>query len=104
MNVNNNPDVTTLALLNLIRLLAAELVAGQHRDDVVKLIRSIDLKLNATPLPDGVEGDQAREGIARARELLRPYVKQLRAQAVAARARDREVSEAMSSPKPKFLQ
>ena len=30
--VNDISDVTTLALLNLIRLLAAELVAGEHRD------------------------------------------------------------------------
>jgi hypothetical protein len=41
--VSDTPGVTTLALLNLIRLLAAELVAGEHRDDATKLIQAIDI-------------------------------------------------------------
>ena len=86
--MSNTPDVTTLALLNLIRLLSAELVAGDHRDDVTKLIEAMDRQLSATPLPRGIDVNDARAGISRARELLRPYVTHVREQAEAARARD----------------
>lgn len=73
--------VTTLALLNLIRLLAAELVAGEHRDDVDRLIRAMDQKLDITPLPKGIDVNEARAGIAHAKTLLRPYVERIREQA-----------------------
>jgi hypothetical protein len=86
--MSNTPDVTTLALLNMVRLLSAELVAGEHRDDVTKLIDAMDRQLNATPLPRGVDVNDARAGIARARDLLRPYVAHVRDQAAAARRRD----------------
>lgn len=86
--MSNTPDVTTLALLNLVRLLSAELVAGEHRDDVAKLFEAMDRQLNATPLPRGIDVNDTRTGIARARELLRPYVAHVRDQAEAARARD----------------
>jgi hypothetical protein len=82
-------DVTTLALLNLIRLLAAELVAGEHRHDVEKVIAAIDRKLNSTPLPRGTDMNDARAGITRARELLRPYVAHLRDRARAAQMKSR---------------
>jgi hypothetical protein len=82
------PDVTTLALLNLIRLLSAELVAGEHRDDLNKLIEAMDRQLNATPLPRGIDVNDARAGIAHARDLLRPYIAHVRNQAEAARVRD----------------
>jgi hypothetical protein len=85
MNEKPETTVATLALLNLVRLLAAELVVGEHRIDVERLIRAIDQKLNATPLPRGTDVNDARAGIARARELLRPHVKQLRSQARAVR-------------------
>jgi hypothetical protein len=86
----NSPEnsVTVLALLNLIRLLAAELVAGEHRHDIDRVIAAIDRKLNSTPLPRGIDVNDARAGIARARELLRPYVANLREQARAARLGD----------------
>ena len=74
-------DVTTLALLNLIRLLAAELVAGEHRHDVERVIAAIDQKINSTPLPRGIDVIDARSGFSRARKLLRPYVARLREQA-----------------------
>jgi hypothetical protein len=77
--------IATLALLNMIRLLAAELVAGEQRRDVEKLIQAMDRQLTATPLPRGVDVNDARSGIARAKELLRPYVKHVRDQAKIAR-------------------
>jgi hypothetical protein len=86
--VSDTPSVTTLALLNMIRLLAAELVAGQHRDDVTKLFRAIDRQLEATPLPRGIDVNDARSGIAEARNLLRPHLTRVRDLAEAARARD----------------
>jgi hypothetical protein len=88
--LNDSPEanVTTLALLNLIRLLAAELVAGQHRHDVEQVVAAIDRKLDSTPLPRGIDVYDARAGITRARDLLRPYVAQLRKQARAAQISD----------------
>ncbi len=95
------PDVTTLALLNLVRLLAAELVAGEHRDDVMKLINAIDKQLDATPLPSDIDAKEVRAGIARARDLLRPYVKRVYEQAEAARAGE----QTGKAPRPfKYLQ
>ena len=102
--VNDSPEanVTTLALLNLIRLLAAELVAGAHRYDVEKVVAAIDLKLDTTPLPRGIDVNDARAGIKRARDLLRPYVAQLRKQARSARAVDS--LKASSGKPPRLLQ
>ncbi len=108
--MSNTPDVTTLALLNLIRLLSAELVAGQHRDDVGKLIAAMDRQLNATPLPRGIDVNDARAGIAHARDLLRPYIAHVREQAEAARTRDQsEATKIAGDPAPtaptsKYLQ
>jgi hypothetical protein len=102
------PNVTTLALLNLIRLLAAELVAGEHRDDCAKLIEAMDRQLTATPLPRGIDVNDARAGIANARELLQPYIKHVGDQAQAARARDQaaqlEGNQASGLPRSKYLQ
>jgi hypothetical protein len=86
--VSETSKTTTLALLNLIRLLAAELVAGAHRDDVAKLILAIDRQLDATPIPAGVDASDARAGISQARELLRPHIARVRELAEAALARD----------------
>jgi hypothetical protein len=79
--------IATLALLNLIRLLAAELGAGEQRHDVEKLIRAMDRQLTATPLPRGIDVNDARGGIARVKELLRPYIKHVRDQARIAQVR-----------------
>jgi hypothetical protein len=87
MSNTSQETIATLALLNLIRLLAAELVVDGERHDVEKLIQAMDRKLGATPLPRGIDVNDARDGIARARELLRPYVKQVRDQAKIARVR-----------------
>ncbi len=107
-------EVTTLALLNLIRLLAAELVAGEHREDVAKLVEALDRQLDVTPLPRGTDVNDARAGIARARDLLRPYVKRVRDLAEAAQARDdgnardgvKDIKDVPSLvfPRTKFLQ
>jgi len=86
--VSATSNVTTLALLNLIRLLAAEMVAGAHRDDLAKLIQAIDRQLDATPLPAGIDPKEARGGISHARELLRPHIARVRELAKAAQARD----------------
>jgi hypothetical protein len=86
--VNDTSNVTTLALLNLIRLLVGEMVAGEHRDDVTKLIRAMDRQLEATPLPRGIDVNDARAGIAHARKLLQPYMARVRDLAEAVRARD----------------
>ena len=82
-------SVTTIALLKLIQLLAAELVAGEHRDDVERLIRAIDRKIDTTPLPRGIDVNDARDGLVQAKTLLRPVVKRVRAQAAAVKITDR---------------
>lgn len=94
--VSDISDVTTLALLNLIRLLAAELVAGEHRDDVTKLTRAVDRQLDATPLPRGIDVNDARIGIRRARELLRPYMARVRELADAVQAGDHAAAAAFN--------
>ncbi len=82
-------SVKTLALLNLVRLLAAELVAGRHRDDVERVIQAIDRKIDATPLPRGIDVIDARAGLVEVKLLLRPVVKRVRAQARAVKVADR---------------
>ena len=95
-------SVTTIALLNLVRLLAAELVAGEHRDDVERVIRAIDRKIDTTPLPRGIDVNDARAGLAEAKVLLRPVVKRVRAQAEAVKITDLSKT---ATPKPfRYLQ
>ena len=86
--------VTTLALVHLIQLLAAELVAGEHRDDVERIIRAIDRKIDATPLPRGIDVNDARAGFAEVRDLLRPVAQRVRAQAEAVKITDRAAAAA----------
>jgi hypothetical protein len=101
MSNTSQETIATLALLNLIRLLAAELVVDSERHDVEKLIQAMDRKLTATPLPRGIDVNDARAGIAHARELLRPYVKHVRDQAKIARVRGPRPAALRSS---KYLQ
>jgi hypothetical protein len=75
--------VTTLALVNLIQLLSAEMVAGEHRHDTDRLIRAIDRKIDATPLPRGIDVNDARDGLAQVKALLRPVIQRVKAQAQA---------------------
>ena len=100
MSNTREETIATLALLNLIRLMAAELVAGEHRKDVERLIRAMDQKLDATPIPEGTDENAARAGIAHAKALLRPYVKHVRDQAKVAQIRDAPVTLRLS----KYLQ
>jgi hypothetical protein len=108
--VSDTSNVTTLALLNLIRLLAAEMVAGEHRDDVAKLIQAMDRQLDATPLPRGIDVNDARAGIKQARDLLRPYVARVKELAEATQARDHANASAAGHdalpalPRSKYLQ
>jgi hypothetical protein len=75
-------------LVNLVRLLAAELVAGEHRDDVEKIIQAIDRRINETPLPRGIDVNDARVGFQTVRQLLAPICVGLRQQAANARFSD----------------
>lgn len=45
-------DVTLAALGNLIRLMGAELVAGQHRDDIERFERAVRAKLRDIRVAD----------------------------------------------------
>jgi hypothetical protein len=80
--------VTTAALVRLIQLLAAEMVAGEHRDDIDRLIRAMDRKIDATPLPRGVDVNDARAGLVQVKALLRPVLQRVRAQAQAVKIAD----------------
>lgn len=82
-------SVATLTLLHLVQLLSAELVAGEHRHDVERLVRAIDRKIDATPLPRGTDVNDARAGFAEVRDLLRPVIQRVRAQAEAVKVTDR---------------
>jgi hypothetical protein len=81
-------QVTLAALLNLVRLLAAELVAGAHRHEVEELIQAIEHKVDRTPLSAAIDQRTARVGIIRAKSLLRSVYKRIRQQAKEARAAD----------------
>jgi hypothetical protein len=82
--------VVVAALLNLVRLLAAEMVAGEGpRHDVERLVQAIDRKLNDTPLPGDTKLEVARSGMRQTRELLGPAVAQVRRQAAKATQAER---------------
>ena len=71
-------EVTIAALANMVRLLCAELVAGQHRDDINLLESAVRSKLNvavndATP-------EILAAGLKRAHEVLTPVLLNVRAQ------------------------
>jgi len=85
IDASNEAKVVVSALLHLVRLLAAEMVAGEGpRQDVERLIAAIDRRLNDTPLPGETRLDTAREGLRQTRELLLPVVMQIRKQAAQA--------------------
>ncbi len=81
-------------LLNLIRLLGAELVAGEHRDRVDRVVNAILAKASATPLPDSIPQEAARIGIAEARSLLMPVIERIKIQAERAKLLDAAVPTA----------
>jgi hypothetical protein len=69
-------------------------VAGEHRDDVERVIRAIDRKIDMTPLPRGIDVNDARAGLAEVKTLLRPVVQRVKAQAEAVKITDRAVAMA----------
>jgi len=80
--------VTVMVLLNLIRLLGAELVAGEHRDRVDRVVNAILAKASATPLPDSIPQEVGQIGIAEARSLLMPVIERIKIQAERAKLLD----------------
>jgi len=88
--------VTVAALLHLIRLLGAELVAGEHRDDVEFLIKAIQTKLRSTRLPKDTRQSDIEDGLLRASQLLAPIFEDLRDKAMRAQWHDRLVSVSTS--------
>jgi len=82
-----NTDKITIALLaNLIRLLAAELVAGAHRDDVNLVEAAIRSKVNAD-VP-GASPKELAAALKETHEVLTPVLAQVRIQAEAVRKAD----------------
>jgi hypothetical protein len=77
------PEATVIlsVLLNLIRLLGAELVAGEHRDRVDRVAAAILFKAGTTPLAEGTPEEAARVGVAEAKLLLQPIIEQIKIQA-----------------------
>jgi hypothetical protein len=72
-------------------LLGAELVAGEHRDRVDRVVNAILAKASATPLPESTTPEAARIGVAEARSLLMPVVERIRIQAERAHLLDAAV-------------
>jgi hypothetical protein len=89
---SDESKVVVAALLNLVRLLAAEMVAGEGpRHDVERLLTAIDRKLNDTPLPGDTKLEVARAGIRRTRALLAPVAVQIKLQAAKVTETDRSL-------------
>jgi hypothetical protein len=92
IDASEETKVVVAALLNLVRLMAAEMVVGEGpHQDVERLIGAIDRKLNETPLPGDTKLDTARNGIRQTRELLRPVVALIRQQAARATEMERNL-------------
>lgn len=84
--------VTIAALLHLVRLMGAELVAGEHRDNVDLLIRSIEAKLKSTQLPPDMPQAAVEEGLSLTHRLLVPIFEELRQKSMKAHMRDRLIA------------
>jgi hypothetical protein len=69
--------VTLSALLNIIRLLGNELVAGRHRDDVELVERAIRTKLNKVSVAN-VSPEALMAGLAQAHSLISPTLNAMR--------------------------
>ena len=77
--------VTILALLHVLRLMARELVAGEHRDNVERLIQCMKQRIGEAPLPRGIDVNDARSGFRAATRLINAIAPKLREQAAMAR-------------------
>ena len=71
-NDRSETEVALVALLHLIRLMGAELVAGQHRDNVELLVKAIETKLRAAKFPADMPDQDIAKGLDLAQQLLRP--------------------------------
>jgi len=89
---SDDSKVVVAALLNLVRLLAVEMVVGEGaHHDVERLLAAIDRKLSDTPLPGDTRLEVARAGIRRTRALLAPVAAQIRRQAAKAAEAERNL-------------
>jgi hypothetical protein len=82
MSRNSTPEANAVALASLVKLvglLAAELVAGRHRDDIDLLEKSVRQKLHASV--DGISPEATAEGVALAHSLVEPILRSLRVRA-----------------------
>ncbi|WP_245470758.1 hypothetical protein [Bradyrhizobium guangzhouense] len=84
--------MTIAALLHLIRLMGAELVAGQHRDDVELLVKAIETKLKSVRLPAAIAETDIAAGMGLAQTLLAPIFSEFRERSEKAHLRDRLLS------------
>jgi len=79
-------EVTIAALAHMVRLLCAELVAGQHRDDINILESAVRSKLNVAV--SGASPEILAAGLKRAHEVLTPALISVRAQVAVALKND----------------
>jgi hypothetical protein len=79
-------EVTIAALANMVGLLCAELVAGQHRDDINMLESAVRSKLNVAV--NDATTEILAAGLKRAHEVLTPVLTSVRARAAVALEND----------------
>lgn len=93
--------VTLAALVNIIRLLGNELVAGQHRDDVELVERAIRTKLNKVNVAN-VSPEAMAAGLAQAHNLISPALSAMRKAAAEVRSAKPEnaAPEPAAAPEP----
>jgi hypothetical protein len=97
---NDAQLVTINALANMVRLLAAELVAGSHRDDIDQLEHAVRAKLanidRAAFTPEAFD-----KGMASSRDVVEQVLAHVRAQSAArARADAAAVAQAQAQANP----
>ncbi|GIQ73787.1 hypothetical protein ACE103_14500 [Bradyrhizobium sp. ma5] len=89
-------EAALLALLHLIRLMGAELVAGQHRDDVEVLVKAVETKLRSARFPAEMPNQDIVKGLDLAEARLRPILEELRARSEKAHLSD----QLLLAPRP----
>ena len=88
-------EAALVALLHLIRLMGAELVAGQHRDDEV-LVKAVETKLRSARFPADMPNQDIVNGLDLAQARLRPILEELRARSEKAHLSD----QLLLAPRP----
>ena len=89
-------EAALVALLHLIRLMGAELVAGQHRDDVEVLVKAVETKLRSARFPADMPNQDIVNGLDLAQARLRPILEELRARSENAHLSD----QLLLAPRP----